>query len=238
MKMSIGQISIIFLILLTGFCSAQDYQYEDDPLAELLYDSNLVNKLFDIAWRNYPEGRIWESRLEIAELQKGNETWSWLNALSFNYIYYPDFLNAQTEPGTQSNFSRFGIGLSVSLGTVLSVPDRVGQATENIKIAERNIELQKLNIKFEVSRRYYYYIQQKRLLISRLKSLEDDRNGLSLAKYKYDRGELSLDFYNQALTQYNVSKERVYETESNLAVAKASIEELLGVKLETIEGAF
>lgn len=231
-------ILFVYIFLFGVFNSvliAQNYRYEDDDLSSLLYDTLYMSKLYEIAWENYPQNKTFYSNIEIAELQKSSEAWSWLNAVSFNYIYYPDFLNPAEDPTqTQSNFRSFGIGLSLNLGTILSVPTRVSIANQNIKIAEYNLQTQMVTIRAEVNRRYFTYVQQLRLLQARMRSLEDDRSNLVLAKYRYDNGEINLLEYNQTLTTFNATQERVFETESNLASAKSNLEEILGVRIETI----
>lgn len=228
-------IYFILLVFSGSTLYAQDYKYEDDDLSALLYDTLYMNKLYDVAWENYPQNKTFFSNIEIAELQKSSEVWSWLNAVSFNYIYYPDFLNPAEDPTqTQSNFRSFGIGLSLNLGTILSVPNRVAVANQQIKIAEYNLQTQMVTIRAEVNRRYFTYVQQLRLFQARMRSLEDDRSNLVLAKYRYDNGEINLQEYNQTLTTFNATQERVFETESNLASAKSNLEEILGVRIETI----
>ena len=233
------KIFLFTYILFFGFSGsiliAQDYSRQDDDLSAFLYDTLYMHKLYEVAWENYPQNKTFYSNIEIAELQKSSEKWSWLNAVSFNYIYYPDFLNPAEDPTqTQANFRSFGIGLSLNLGTILSVPNRVAVANQNIKIAEYNLQTQMVTIRAEVNRRYFSYVQQLRLMQARMRSLEDDRSNLVLAKYRYDNGEINLQDYNQSLTTYNATQERVFETESNLASAKSNLEEILGVRIETI----
>lgn len=205
----------------------------DDDLQGMLYDTTFINKLVDIAWANYPGNRVFDNRLEIARLDIKKETWSWLNALNFNYIYYPDFLNS---PDQSSNLpSRVGIGITVNIGTIFGLPIRISQAKENYKIAENNMQSQYQNIKFEVQRRYFSYLAGLRLYYSRVKRYEDARSNLIVATYKFKNGEIDLDFYNKALTEVNQNKELMIDSEINMKISKASLEELILINLEDVK---
>lgn len=205
----------------------------DDDLQGMLYDTTFINKLVDIAWANYPNNRVLESRIEITKTDVKKEAWSWLNALNFSYTYYPDFLNSADQTNTLP--SRVGIGVTVNIGTIFSLPMRVSQAKENLKISENNLASQYLNIRYEVQRRYYTYISKLRLYKSRMKRLEDSRSNLYMATRKFENGEIDLDLYNQALAGYNMNKELVIDSETGMYVDKASLEELIKIKLEEVK---
>lgn len=205
----------------------------DDNLQGMLYDTTFINKLVEIAWANYPGNKVWDARLEIAKLDVKKETWSWLNALNFNYIYYPDFLNSPDQSGNLP--SRVGIGITINIGTIFSLPLRISQAKENYNIAENNVQSQYYNIRYEVQRRYFSYLSGLRLYNSRVKRYEDARSNLVVATYKYKNGEIDLDFYNKALTEVNINKELMIESETNMKIAKASLEELILIKLEEVK---
>lgn len=205
----------------------------DDELQAMMNDTAFISKLVETAWKNYPNNRVLESRIEITKTDVRKESWSWLNALNFTYTYYPDFLNSADQTNTLP--SRVGIGVTVNIGTIFSLPMRVSQAKENHKISEFNLESQYLNIRYEVHRRYYSYVSKLRLYKSRLKRLEDSRSNLVMSTRKFENGEIDLDFYNQALTGFNINKELVIEAETGMYIDKASLEELLKIKLEEVK---
>ena len=54
-------------------------------------------------------------------------------------------------------------------------------------------------------------------------------------KYKFERGEATFFDYSTALTQNAKQREEIIVIESAVLVAKSSLEELLGKKLEEIK---
>jgi len=224
----------IFAFLFCVFLSLPLFSQIDSVdlrIQAMMYDTAYINKLVNVAWQNYPTNRAFDNRLEVARLEVKKESWSWLNALNFSYIYYPEFLNS-----SEGNFpSRFGIGISVNIGTIFGLPIRLSQAKENFKVAEHNKESQWLNIRYEVQRRFFAYISNYRIYMSRVKRLEDAKSNLLLSEHKFKNGEIDLDTYNQALTSFNINKELVIDAESAMNSEKASLEELIKIKLEEVK---
>jgi hypothetical protein len=67
------------------------------------------------------------------------------------------------------------------------------------------------------------------------KAALDAQNSATLIKYKFERGETTLTEYNNSLDRLGVQNLTKIESEGTLLIAKASLEELLGVKLEEVK---
>ena len=82
--------------------------------------------------------------------------------------------------------------------------------------------------------RYFVYIQQRTIVKARLQTAQDAESILKAVRYRFERGEETLQNYNNALIAFSGQNQQKISAESEMLVAKARLEELLGKKLEDI----
>ena len=58
---------------------------------------------------------------------------------------------------------------------------------------------------------------------------------LITVKHRFEKGEVSIENYNQALLAYSDHSQNIVSGESEVLIAKSNLEELLGQKLEDIK---
>lgn len=196
-------------------------------------DNVLLDKLIVAAKANYPKMKVAEARVNIAELAVKKAKLDWLNIVSFTYLYSPN--NTTTALVNPSLLNGYQFGFSTSVGNILSKPVQIKSAKEEYKIAEFNEEESALNIVAMVKQRYYTYVLQLTNLNWRTKSLEGAESSLKEIKYKFEKGIETFDNYNRAQVFYASTIQTKIEAEAAILIAKSSLEEIIGVKLESIQ---
>ena len=222
---------ILFFILIASLSvSGQNFSSDD-----LLSDSTgraFADKLFELAWKNYPQNKVFESRVTIAEENLFQTKWNWVNNLNLSYQYNP---NISSEPTTSAMVPKFGIGVSVNVGSIFLSPSRVTQAREEQEIATANLETQKNYIKAEVIKRLAVYTRTLDLLKLNTEGTNDSESNLELAKKKFSNGEISLETLNLSYRAYNDSEAKRVASTADLLFNKAALEELIGGPLESVK---
>ena len=190
-----------------------------------------LEKLVAVAKENYPRVKTYASRVQIEETIVKNSKITWLNPLSLSYVYSPTTtLNLQNP----TFFNGYQIGFSFNLSTLLQTPGNIKNAKENLKIANLEQDEYLLSLSTEVKRRYFSYLQAVRSLKINSQLVTDAQNAFTMAEFKFNRAELSFTEYNNILIAFSSAKQSKTESEANLLIAKSSLEELLGVRLEQV----
>ena len=223
---------IIALVLFPALKSESQVVKPDDYLSNAMGDTAYISKLIQTAWDNNPSNRVFESRVRIAEDEVSLKKNSWFNTLSLNFQYFPPFVN---EVANNNIDYRFGVGVSFNFGALFTIPLQISQTKERMNIDNYNLLLQRNFIRAEVTRRYSTYITSLKIQKINNNAFEDVLSSIVLIKYKFEKGEETLDNYNKALSAMSEKAVTKVKSEGDVILAKASLEELLGKKLEEIE---
>lgn len=217
-------------VFLPAYLFCQDFSSE-----AMFADSSakkFAEKLVTLALKNYPQNELYFSRVRIAEENLFQNKWAWLNNLNLTYQYNPSFGGTQND-GTI--VPRFGIGISVNVGSIIMTPSRVQQAEEEKKIAVANLETQKVFIRAEIMKRLANYTRALDLLKVRTQAVNDAESNLAMSKERFSKGEIPLEILNQSLRTFTDNQERMVTSTGDLLYHKATLEELIGVSLETVK---
>jgi outer membrane protein TolC len=216
---------LLFILIYASSVRAQETIFKD-----LSYP--YLEKLIATAKKNYPEVQKRIHQTNIARSTFHQSNFGWLDAFSASYIYTPQSTINLTSP---TIFQGYQLVATVSLGSLFERPYTIHNAREAVKVAEFDQKEYELNLTKQVTTYYIQYIGAQAELRSRVKAVEDANTLLKALKYTYDKGEISYEVYNQALTNlYNQDSFRI-QAEINLFTAKANLEELLGDKLESVK---
>ncbi len=195
------------------------------------YSTVYLEKLIATAKENYPRINAFKARIEIANTNISKEQLSWLDALSFTYVYKPKNTLDVNNPIV---FDGYQAGVSFNLSSLMQKPANVKQAKLERKIAEYDQQEYYLTIESEVKRRYFAYLQQFNALKLQSKLVSDIQNVSRDIKTKYEKGEISFDSYSLGQNSLSTAIQNKIAIESNFLSAKALLEELLNKKLEEV----
>lgn len=190
--------------------------------------------LVELAWKNYPENNVYRHELKREEEIITQAQWSWLNDIGASFNLNEGNLNP--EANTRNIFfPRYNFRVSLSAGTFINTPSRVRQAKIGKEIAHENVAQQELAIRREVLSRYYVYLYNLDLLKLRMQAMQDVQSAYTVATRSFNRGEISLEEYNQALHARNAAEESRLQAERELVLSKLNLEELIGMSLENAQ---
>lgn len=218
-----------------GFISLTVSAQPGDGLAGTLGHPNdslrLGESLVALAWENYPENNSYRYEVKREQELISQARWDWLNDISASFNLNEGNLNPEAN-ATNIFFPRYNFRVSLSVGTVVNTPSRVRQAKIGKEIAGENVEQQQLAMRREVLSRYYVYLYNQDLLKLRMQAMQDVQSAFTAANRSFNRGEISLEEYNQALHARNAAEESRLQAERELVLSKLNLEELIGMSLE------
>jgi len=237
--------TIVIALLLTVFAVPQSLRAQTTIITDI--SEPYLEKLINTAKANYPHVKSLDSRLVTAKNNVSRAKISYLDALTFSYVYQPNTtLNLNTlQPGTTdgsvgtnnrtSLFSGTQFGLFFNLGSYLQKPYAVKQARQELNIANNDIAEYMLTLTTQVKKRYYMYIQKLAAVKLQSQAAIDGESVLKDVKYRFEKGEETLDNYTKARINQTQQSQAKITAEADLFMAKADLEELLGDKLENIK---
>ena len=225
-----SQKSNIILLLFLFLC-LHHHSSAQETMMYSVSDSYL-QKLIDTAKENYPRMQVYNKRIENAETEVKRAKAGWFDALSFSYLYSPNNATTIVNPTLLNGYQ---VGMFVNFGALIQRPSEIKKAKTEVAITQAEKDEYVLNITALVKQRYYLYIQALSVLKLKAKSLTDVEGTMQQAKYKFEKGEETLETYNKDVVSYEDRMEGKMEAEGALLIAKTNLEELLGTKLENIK---
>lgn len=193
-----------------------------------------LDKLIQTAKDNYPRHKIYTKQIGIAESNLNTVKLSWFDGLGIYYLYLPPNAAGGTVNPT-TNRSGFQLGFSLNVGALLEKPSQINAAKGDRDVARLEKQEYELTIEADVKERYYKYIQQLTLLKQRTQLALDAQTMLTSARSKFERGQETFQNFNQALVFYNQQNQDLINTEAEVLITKAQLEELLNKKLEEVK---
>ncbi len=235
--------SLMLMVLLLCLAVPQKLKAQNTLVTEI--SEPYLAKLIDAAKANQPRIKSLNNRVNIAQGNISRAKLSYLDALTFSYVYQPNStfnLNAlQTTAGTDVIGTRTGLfkgtqfGVFFNLGSYLQKPYAVKQAKQELIITNNDIQDALITLTTQVKKRYYIYLQKVASLKLQMQAASDADNVMRDIKYKFQKGEETLDSYNKARISHTQQIQTKITAEADLFMAKADLEEIIGDKLENIK---
>lgn len=213
---------------------------QDSSVISLLDESQLEVKQEGLRQR-LVELALQNSDKKIAELQEdaskdliGVAKAGWLNSL-FASSYWNEY---SISPPDKEQFNlyypKYNFGVNIPLGIFITVPKNVKIAKKNYQIAIEQKKLKELSIKNQVLSKFEDYLMiNKQLTIQSLVTV-NEQNAFRQSEQKFRSGEIQIEEYNLAMKKYNEELMRKITLQHDLALVKLSIEELIGVDLDSL----
>ncbi|ETZ22599.1 TolC family protein [Pedobacter sp. V48] len=220
-----------FILAILMFISFDSFSQES-IIGEIKYSD--LEKYIDLAIQNYPKVKIGDVNIQKAKADVTSSGLSYLDIFNASYFYRPQEKTA-LDPINPYSVNGFQFSVNVNIGNLLQKPFVAKKAKADYKIAQLQAEDFRLTLRTEVKKRYYAYIQQINQLKIYTQSVQDNKNVADNLKYKFEKGEIPLDTYNQSrinLTSANTAK---IQTEVDLLSAKDALEEIIGMKLSEVK---
>ncbi|UBM60735.1 TolC family protein [Marinilongibacter aquaticus] len=191
-----------------------------------------LEKLIGVAKKNYPIGKGYDARLLAADKKVKITKLSYFDVISFSYLLSP--LNS-TSTINPNRLNGYQFGLFINIGNLIKKPTEVKQAKDELEVIEAEKEMMNQSLEADVKRRYFAYVKAKAVYKVVTNALLDSKDVADQMKYRFEKGEVSFDEYNNVLLDMSNREQTKINAESEILIAKSSLEELLGTKLENIK---
>ncbi|MBC7387948.1 MAG: TolC family protein [Opitutaceae bacterium] len=221
---------IIFLILFSTAISATSFAQTQDDTTRFVTD-----KMFELAWENYPQNRIKEQQSAVAAYDIKLAKWSWTKDLSAQFNLNEANINPNATQGVNIFYPKYVFGLRLNLGTFVLTPLETKKARQEYAITKSEIDLQRVMIRNEVAKRVYAYKLAKYVLKIRTQAVEESGTSQNIIKQKFQKNEIAFEQYNTAALSHLSLLESRFEAETNYYTTKNDLETLIGVRLETLK---
>jgi outer membrane protein TolC len=209
-------------------------QAQESMMSEVSYP--FLEKLIATAKANYPQVKIRRQQVTIAENNYKQAKETWWDAFSLSYVYSPQTTFAVAAGGGLTSFiSGYQFSVSYNLGNLLGKRYSIRNAKENLTVSQLEQESYNLNIELEVKKRYFTYLQQMAVMKLRTKASHDAESIFNQVKHQFENANETIDNYNRASLAYSENTQIKLDAETNFLIAKSSLEEILGQKLEDIK---
>jgi len=235
---------LLFILLGGGHVMAQKINWDNVILPPDSLTDNVEEKLVQIAWANYPQNQTKYADVAIAKAKLKHVKVSFLENFGVGMQINSQQgqpVNNTVETGgtiqqvtTTTSLPRVGFGIQFGLGQLLTTPYKIKTAKEEVKKTEHEVNLQKVFVRQEVISRYNLYKSSIELLRLYAGSLEQVRTVHSVTTRNYENGTTTIEAFQQSFGLLTTLEEKLTQTRFNVKVTKASLEELLGLKLEEI----
>ncbi|MNK40410.1 Outer membrane efflux protein [compost metagenome] len=223
---------LLNIILVSLMFLSVDAVAQESIIPEIKYAD--LEKYISLAKQNYPKKKAFDQSVVKAKAELPITTLSYLDIFNGSYFYRPD-QKTVLDPVNPYNVNGFQFGINVNLGTFLQKPFVAKKAKADLRIAEEQAKEYDLALVVEVKKRYYTYIQQINQLKIYSESVQDNKNTADNLKYRFEKGEITLDVYNQSrINVTNITTAKI-QTEVNLLSAKDALEEIIGMKLSDVK---
>jgi outer membrane protein TolC len=221
-----------YAVFLFFFFLFQRVQAQETLSKDVSYE--YLDKLIGICKSNYPKNKIFDTRISMAEYGVKKAKLSYFDIFSAGYLYSPNNNNTNGTVGAASFLGGYQLGFFANVGALLQKPSIIKQAKGELATAEYEKLTNDLNIEAEVKKRYFTYVQKVAILRLRNSALLDVQSMLTSVKYRFEKGEETLENYNEALLVLSNQSQNIIIAEGEVLIAKSGLEELLGQKLENI----
>lgn len=219
---------LLNIILVSLMFLSVDAVAQESILPEIKYAD--LEKYISLAKQNYPRRKIFEERKTVIKTGIPIAQLSYLDMFNAAYFYRPDNRSI-IDPVNPYNVNGFQFGINVTLGGLLQKPFQVKRAKSEYKISQLEAQEYDMQLETEVKKRYYDYIQQVSQLKINTQSAQDNKGVAESLRNKFEKGEITLDAYNQSRVAQSASSTAKIQAEINYLKAKDALEEIIGTKL-------
>ncbi|OCX51580.1 hypothetical protein BEL04_16280 [Mucilaginibacter sp. PPCGB 2223] len=222
----------VYILLLFILSLSKSYAQES-IMNDISYP--FLDKLIATAKQNYPQVKIKQEQVLIAKNTYSISKKSWFDFLSFSYIYSPQTnINLAATNVFASIFQGYQIAISLNVKSLFEKPFLIKNAKENLYIAQLEQQDFNLNIELEVKTRYFNYIRQLGILRLRTRTSQDAESLISQTKHQFEAGSETMENYTKATTSFAENNQAKLDAEASVLIAKASLEQIIGKKLEEV----
>jgi outer membrane protein TolC len=214
--------------------------------------TNFEDFLVSLAWKNNPSNDVLSYKVEFEKQEKSIAKKEWTRNLSLatnlnesNYPYFlVNYLKIDSIGGRAIDqkkipsvvtYPLWNLGVGINFGDLFVRKHKMKAADQKIKIAEAEINQQKLKIRAETLARYQKYVSSFEVLKVRIQSLTTAEANKVFIADLWSENKVKFEDSNEANKTYYEASEAKVNAELELKLAKINVEEIVGIKWEVLE---
>jgi len=232
--LKVGLVLLISLYFsLPNFAQTVDFDRVVTP--EDMGTRDFKEFLVQIAWINSPENESLEFEKNIKELEVKTSRKDWTNDLQLTFNLNETHLFPQElDPDDPiiTLFPQYNFSATLKLGRFLNLKHEIDMAKERVKIADNDINQKKLQVRMEVLKRYEEFEQQVEILKATSKAEDDASSTYILITDLFKVDKATAEDYLAASTSYHTAVEKRIRANSEMNIARLSVEEMIGISLD------
>lgn len=222
-----GCLSLLLACLL--LLNAKESSAQESMIPELSYP--FLEKLIYSAKQNYPLMAANLRKVNFANYNLKKTKLSWFDFFTLSAFYSP----STSVTLTNATLTGVQIGIFINFSNIIQKPTLIKQSREELAIAQLTADQYVLTLETDVKNRYFRYMQALSVLRVQNQNAIDIEALFKQIKFKYERGEETLENYTKLMIQNADQKQKIIDAESAVLIAKTTLEELVGKKLEEIK---
>ncbi len=217
---------LLLLFVLNAFYAKGQISLREEVSYEFL------DRLIEAASTNYPQVKMYDTRIDIGAMGLKKAKLSYFEIFSFSYIFNP----SQIIGGVNPNFlTGYQFGFFFNIGGLIQKPLLIKQAKTEIEVLNLDKATYMRTLETNVKTRYYTYLQNLVLYKMKQNSLLDAQSALEDVRHKFEKGEIELSAYNNALSNLSNAQQVNINAETALLISKTSLEELVGQDIDNLK---
>ncbi len=229
---------LLFQVLIAAWPSASAQQIDFDRIVPPpgVRPATFEDYLVQLAWQNNPETSIFDLRKIKEQKEADLKRHAWKDDVQFGFNINEVSLDNVLHPSTDNLiiYPLYQFSASVSLGTFTLRKKEREIEEQDVKIADAEANMHKLRIRAETLSRYHKLLLAIETLKLRTRAEEDALNTYTFVKRAFEKLEVPLDDMLRASANYTDATEKRLAASTELELAKLALEEIVGVKWETL----
>ena len=234
-----NRILLMVLLLSTTFAAfAQTVDYTKIIPPPEATDVTFPERLVQLAWQNYAVNRAFDLDVESAEAAIRLTKLGWWELvtlqLNINSRTISSIGQFEAPEGDNQFFPWYNVGVSLSPSKFFTIPAKIKIAEFDYEKSSQALNAQKLRLRAETLTRYEIYKHNLETVKMVSENFEIANSTFILIREKFNKGEATLTDFNAANSARIGSLTGKLGAEMQFNLAKISLEELVGMKLEDV----
>ena len=222
------------ILCLAGFSYAQQADFDAVVIPVETKARDFSEYLVQLAWLNQPESAIAQEEVKNAQDDAKNTRKEWMRDVQATFNLNEGNLQGADDNGNVF-FPRYNFGVGVNLYNLSSQKTKNTIGKRDIRIAEHKVNQRKLEIRAETLQRYAIYRLAKGLYKTRTLAEQEANANYLVIQQLYKSDEKTFEEYSTASSAYYAAQEARLKAETDVLLAKISLEEMIGIKWEQVQ---
>jgi outer membrane protein TolC len=222
------------ILCLAGFSNAQQADFDAVVIPVETKARDFSEYLVQLAWLNQPESAIAQDEVKNAQDDAKNTRKEWMRDVQATFNLNEGNLQGADDNGNVF-FPRYNFGLGVNLYNITSQKTKNNIGKRDVRIAEHKLNQRKLEIRAETLQRYALYKLAKQLYKTRTLAEQEANANYLVIQQLYKTDEKTFEEYTTASSAYYAAQEARLKAETDVLLAKISLEEMIGIKWEQVQ---